>query len=528
MAVILDCVTPLAAPALPVDGNAAHWAIRTAEAALTLTQVNWLATFDSQDQWNALDAGPALTAWTPYVNPQFRSRKGRSASRIHIRMGRHFVASWEKAVRHWNLNFRDDGEHFYPKLIDAQESYANATRRFLGLVGLRSQHFLGAFATHLLALCGSEDLLDIGQGWTIFYQLNYPAPPIIPTSLRRAAATGLLGLLNRDVYFLLMGDTDVVPNAQLDTVLAGVLGFDYAGPPASYIHVEGSPGAYSLHTHIEGTPAHRAPQVLDFHRPMPAFTGTGLRAVVMDDLYAQIIPGDRPIASAVLRLDTITGDVAQAELLLVRSDLPGSPVALSPRRGEALILDVLPEGVRWQLVALSGTLPQPVPQVGYQGRLWAFDDLGHESNHAFWSVSGNILHVSPWNIIHTFPFTSAGFLELDTDIFRHASTGLVPIVSCHITWDGRFPWLFPIQVNLHVSTDTGQGFTIPTPGDTAYEFPVPPPGGTLDLRILAFGTLQAFLPIILTGSFWVTDAHSVESRHVRWRAFIFSREDPTP
>jgi hypothetical protein len=521
--VLLDIVTPLIDPRIDVKGNSAHWVVRTADAALERTQIAWLALFDSQDQWAALDAGPAVVAWTPYVNPTFRSRKGRGTPAIQARMGRHFTLAWEKAVRNWNFAFRDQAEHFYTALLHAEQHYEDATRRFLGLVGLHLDNFLGAFSMHILGLCGNETLIDIPQGWTIFNTLAFPAPPIIPAPLRVAFDHALMGVLCRDVYFLLTDDTGDLPNDKLDTILSGHLGFDYAGPPTSYIHVEGSPGSYVLHTHIEGTLEHQAPRALDFHLPMPSFTETGIRSVVNGDLYAYVEPGDLLVTSGFIRLDTITGDPSQASLLLLRSDLPGAPTVLDAHPGVVFALPPLSDPATWQLVALSGTLPQPIPQVGYYGTLWFHDSAGDQSNIAHWSISGNILTTPPFTLTHTFPLLSSGYLVIDSDIFQRAIPGPVPILQLHYTWDNRFPWLFRIGVNWHITSDPGQGTTTLTPGDTVYTLDVLPPGQTWDMRILAFGALQDLIPLILAGSFWATDANGNESQHVRWRAFIFSQ-----
>src|SRR5262249_32000234 len=326
MAVILDLLTPLVVPQLDVTGNASHWVMRTAGAALEKTRDNWLALFDSQDLWNAHDAGPAVVGFTPYVNTAFRSRRGVPSATIRNRFGRNFSKAWLKAVGNWNHAFRDQAEHFYDPLIDNQHHYEEATRLFLGLVGLNMADWLGAFSMHIMALCGNEAILDQPGGHTQFNQLAFPAPVIIPLPLRQALDHGLMALLCRDVYLTLFLGGHDFPNEALDAVLGGHLGFAYASPPASFMHVEARDGGYFLHTVIQGAPEHVSPRALDFHVPMPAFTGTGLRLPVVPDLYAYSVPGDLPLASGFIRLDHITGDVAEADLLLLRSDLPGTPL----------------------------------------------------------------------------------------------------------------------------------------------------------------------------------------------------------
>src|SRR5215471_10492952 len=316
MAIVLDLITPLVVPQLDVRGNASHWVIRTADAAINTTFPNWLAAFDSQDQWESLDVAPAALGFAPYVASSFRSKRGLGRDTIRARHHRRFHDAWSKALVNWNHTFRDQAEHFYVQLLDNEQDYAKATRLFLGLVGLNLENWLGAFSVHIMALCGNLDILDQPGGHTNFRMLSFPAPPIVPPAFRKALDHGLMGLLCRDVYFALFLGGNAFPNAQLDTVLTGSLGFAYTG----FMHIETDPqspgGGYFLHTVIEGAPDHIAPIALDFALPMPTFTGTGITSLVVGDLYSYVTPGDLTLASGFIRLDTIQGNVSEASLLL--------------------------------------------------------------------------------------------------------------------------------------------------------------------------------------------------------------------
>jgi len=521
MPVILDLTTHLLSIGLDTRGNAQHWALRTMDAALTKTIDNWRNKFDTQEAWDEKCVTPAVLGWQDYLTHTGVTKRGLLMADVRRKHQQRFQDAYHKAQTNWTIAFKDDAEHFYVTMLRASEFYQEDVEFYLSLVGLGLRNYVGPIGMHVMAICGNQRILDHLARNTSVSVLNFPAPPIIPHQYRKAFARAIMAVLCREVYFQLTLNKPAPPNLKLDEVLGGYLGFDYAGTPTSYIHVEHTDGTWYLHTHIEGAPSAEPPEAADFHVPVPPLTTPIGRGLVVDDLFFYGTAHTFPIATARMRLNYFFAPGLFTLVYLRRSDTAPGLVDFRLNLGEVVTVDVLPEGVTWQVFLYVEGAPLTLPPISFTGNLWFTDTEGNESNHAFWSIAGHALTVQPFTVTRfmTFPWTVTTVLV--DDWFAHATAGNYSLSVIHVELQNVVVGSGQIFLFLHRSDDAGEGISIEGQRYVIQNLPALPPGVTWQLTMVVLRPPEFGTPLYVLGDFWVEDSSGALSQHAAWRAIVF-------
>jgi hypothetical protein len=518
--VVLDVVTPLIPMPLDVNGNSAHWSFRTMDAALTSTRDNWLALFETEEEWIERVVFPQSAAWSGYLKPNMETRRGLSTSIAPRKMQVKMQAAYQKALQGWQYAFRDDAEHFYDQVVLKTPGYSPATTLYLSMVGLYLRDYIGPFSMHCMLLCGNQNVLDhLGLNSQIS-TLGFPAPPIVPFSLRQPFAHALMKVLCGKVYLQIRAGDGTMPNAELDTVLEGHLGFEYESTPTSYIHVEQAPWGYSLHTHIEGTPTAFPPIAYDFHVSVPLIplpTGNG---IAVDDLFFYGLEQSYPLAACYISFEYAFAPGITYTLYVRRSDMPEGTVYKRLDLNVEIVLPVLDPALTWQLALFVSGVPGDLPPVAFRGRIWFSDTQGNLSNRAFWSIAGQALQALPFTrfIPLVVPFPPEAVI-ID-DWYAHVRRAILPIAAVHLRLFQVTSAGLELQLVLARSDDLAGGIDITRAINVEQVLPALPDGVTWQLVMLNFSAAPIPSSVYISGDFWAEDTAGALSTHALWRVII--------
>jgi hypothetical protein len=512
---LLDFTTPLHTIPLDVRGNAQHWVIRTADAALSSTIPNWLARFETEEAWQTVYVERMNPPWQSYLRDTGTTRRGlplATAKRKHdVRAQR----AYEKAIANWHFAFRDDAEEFYKKVIARADDFAKATQDFLGYVGLRIQAFIGAFSLHIMALCGNPEVAGLMGHRENLTAFSLPDPPIIQLGFRPSLNQEIMALLCRD-FFLAFPQPDIGPiNTLLDVVLSAYLHPAYAPPPVSFIHLEARDGGFFLHTLVQAVQLVVPPTALDIGAVGRIAPRPFTQAIAIDDIFAALIPGDLPIDHAVIVLEERSAQVAGISLLVYRAPSAPSAAMIDAVIPTTLTLEAPGLGESWQVIVQSiGTFPT-TPHVTWQGHFWAVDTAGNESNHAAWAVQmpGPRARILTRGL--SFSLSPPQIQTVSSDLFSLGIPGDDPLISCTVELTEVLDNFTGVRLVAHRSDSGVPDINLTPLLGVPQVLPTPPLGITWQLLIDYIDTPALAYTVIFFGFLWFTDSNNVESNHAR-------------
>ncbi len=513
---ILDLTTPLTEVPLDVRGNAQHWLIRTAEAALERTESRWEELFETQDVWNDVYAERQRLALQGYMRPGAVSRRGVTMEVVMRKQHLRARSAYEKARDNWTRAFADGGDHFYAALQAEADRYVKATQTYLGYVGLYIQGFVGAFSLHIMALCSNPLLPGLFRHLESINSFHLPDPPLIPTPWRPSLNQELMALFCRDVYLTLPHPALDELNFRLEVILGSYLHPAYAPPPRSYVQLEGRDGGLYVHTHIEEVSTIARPQAVEWAYPALYPVAPFLETTVINDLFLFSLPGDLPIVSLTITVEYLDAPSPRPLLLMYRS--PTGTEAPDLARSVPSVTTSSPPGLgeSIQLLLRSTPFAPPQPRFVARGHFWYTDSAGNESNHAPWLVTAPGPTISNRNMGTVHPSPPAMTTTLVDDLFSLGHAGAAPLASLTMVLTHELNNLYLMTPQLHRSDSGVPDIELSHQLLVPFTVDTPLTGVRWQLRLIAVGVTAVANPVIFTGTWWVTDALGIDSPHTFW------------
>lgn len=513
---ILDFTTAVVPAPLDVRGNAQHWMIRTADAALERTLPTWNARFETEETWNTIYVDRMVPAWQPYYKDTGATRRGVPMAVVKRKQENQARRAYAKALANWAYAFREEGEEFYLKLLNTTEAFAKATQEFLGYVGLGLHQFVGPFSMHIMALCSNPGIAGVYSLSERFTVWTIPDPPIIPTPYRPSLNQDVMAVFCRDLYLSLPQPPADRLNFILDGVLEAYLHPAYAAPPRSYLHVELRDGGVYLHTHIEEVSHVVHPRAVEWAFPVVYPESPFVDTLAVADLFLFGVPGDFPIAFLTIELAEIAYPTPKPLLLVYRDPSGSEARILDDHVGTRITIGPPAPGETIQLRFRAAAFTRPFPRYRAAGHFWYTDTAGNESNHASWLVQAPGPTADNYRIGRTTPQEPDTEVIAIPSLFALGHAGGDPLASCTFVQHRVLNNLYVMLLKLHRSD--GGASDIELVGlDVLVTVPIPPPGVSWQVILEAHGIAATLpLPVIFSGELWFTDVDGVQSNHAQW------------
>lgn len=517
---ILDYLTPLIPFPLDVRGNAQHWFIRTAEAALDRTQPNWHVRYPDQETWDVHAVENSQEKWQPYLKDTGFNKKGLPLSFSKRKRAIHMSKSYEKARVNWDLAFDHEGDDFFDRLLRGTDAVEKSTQEFLALLGLKLRNWLGPFSTHIMLLCGNRDFFNHEVSRDGLMSIHFPEPPIIPKLFRPYLNQELMATLCRDFYLSRDGPDQAYINLLLGVTLGSYLDGAYAGVPFSFIQLERRDETWYLHTHIVTAFAVAPPQARDLRAPFLQLAPPGMQVVLVPDLFAYVEPGDLPIDSIVIAPAAYHANQEDVLVYASRSDTLSLDIQLNQPVPNVISLPAPPLGATWQVVVRTGSPPSGGLAAGLSGGLWAVDTDGQESNHATFLIEGSTPTADDFRV--AIPNTSPPDYTTTVigNLFRYEHAAEVPLAMGHIVLESMIFNFSVAELWLHRSDSAEPDVRMDINLGIVHDFQVLPSGIFWQLYVVAIGGIPGPLPTVFVGHHWCEDTRGFQSNHAAWSITI--------
>lgn len=508
---VLDISTPLWTTQIDVRGNAQHWMIRTAEAALDLTKAHWLARFETEEAYQTIVSERTNPGFAGFYSSSAMTRRGLPMAVSKAKHDRRTLASYDKAVESWNHVFRSEGQYFYQQLLNATDGYAEATARFLSLVGMDIRHFKGAFSLHIMLMCGNLDAARFISNNDTLLAINYPGTPIIPGFARPSFNQEMMTVLCRDLYHSLPSPDVTAINGLLEGIVGAYINEAYDPPPFSYVRVESRDGGVYLHTKVLFGTAPRPPAARPFWVPLRQPVPAPGQVLLLADLFAQGAHGADVIASCTMVIESQTTNLDQIQVWLVRTDGGDPEQRLNLHQPHQVTVTTPPLGEQWQLYLRFPGVP-PTHLFGtLQGHFWFTDSAGLESEHASWRISGDLPRAV--NLIKeaSLLLPVGVHSTIVADLFAFGVPGGPPLERGHIRINTISNNSLGTQIIMHRTDSLIGDIPITAVPGTTHDFVALPVGERWQLYVVGVNPIISSNVALFLGEIWFTDTGGNQS-----------------